>query len=179
MIASKEGHGAAMDSWRDFYFLCGSSAAGMTGLMFIAVTFGSRLITVDKLPHVETFISPSCYHFIHVFFLCCVASAPTVGPAVLGLMITITAAWRLVQIPKSYRLVKSASRENLDVETSDWVLTLYLPAAAYALMIGAGLSYLFNAAAAPNLFAASLISLLMIGLRGAWETLIWLATKVD
>jgi hypothetical protein len=168
-----------MISWSNFYFLCGSSAAGLTGLMFIAVTFGSRLITVEKLQHVDTFISPICYHFIHVFFLCCVASTPTAGPKVLGLMITITAIWRLAQIPTLYRRTKTAARDNSDVETSDWVLGLVLPSAVYALFITAGLSYLLESALAPNLFAAALICLLMIGMKAAWEMLIWIATKID
>jgi hypothetical protein len=168
-----------MDGWKEFYYLCGSSAASLTGLMFIAVTFGSRLITKEKLPQVDTFISPICYHFVHVFFLSCVALVPTAGPRVLGVIIVISAVWRLLQIPKSYRMMKIASQESGDVEMSDWILGLYLPGAVYALLIAAGLSYLFESAIAPNLFAASLICLLMVGLRGAWEMLIWIATKVD
>lgn len=165
--------------WTNFYYLCGSSAAGLTGLMFIAVTFGSRLITKDKLSQADMFLSPICYHFIQVFFLCCVASAPTAGPKVLGLIITITAVWRLVRIPNSYRLMKTASQESSDVETSDWIFGLYLPGALYLLLIAAGLSYLLSLAAAPNLFACSLICLLMLGVRVAWDTLLWIATKVD
>lgn|ERR1700682_1531601 len=168
-----------MDTWREFYYLCGSSAAGLTGLMFIAVTFGSRLITKEKLPNVDTFISPICYHFVQVFFLCCVALAPTAGPAVMGIIITITGVWRMLQIPKSYRLMKAASRESNDIETSDWIVGLYLPAAVYALLIAVGLSYLFEVAIAPSLFAVALIALLMIGIRAAWDMLIWIATKID
>lgn len=168
-----------MNSWSNFYFLCGSSAATLTGLMFIALTFGSRLITVDKLPHVDVFLSPICYHFIHVFFLCCVALTPTAGPKTLGIVITLTALWRLVQTPRHYRQMKIAAQESNDIETSDWLLGLYLPGAVYALMIAAGLSFWFETAVAPNLLAASLICILMIGVRGAWETLIWIATKVD
>lgn len=168
-----------MNSWSSFYSLCGSSAAALTGLMFIAVTFGSRLITKDKLPHVDIFLSPICYHFIQVFLLCSVALAPTVGPKVLGGVITVTALWRLVQIPRFYRLIKTASQESSDIERLDWLLGLYLPGAVYALLISAGISYFLRNAVAPNLFAASLICLLMIGVRGAWETLIWIATKVD
>jgi hypothetical protein len=168
-----------MNSWSNFYFLCGSSAAALTGLMFIAVTFGSRLITVDKLPHVDMFLSPICYHFIQVFLLCAVAIAPTVGPKFLGVVIAFTALWRLGQLPRFYHLMKTASQESHDIERSDWLLGLYLPGAVYALLIAAGLSYWFETADAPNLFATSLICLLMIGVRGAWETLIWIATKVD
>lgn len=169
-----------MNSWGEFYYLCGSSAAGLTGLMFIAVTFGSRLITKEKLPQAEAFLSPICYHFIQVFFLCCVALAPTAGPRILGLSIAATAAYRLLRIPRNYSMIKAASRESSsEIETSDWIISLILPGVVYAVLIAAGLAYIFEAAFATSLFAVSLISLLMLGVRGAWDTLLWIATKVD
>ncbi len=167
-----------MANWSEFYYLCGSAAAGLTGLMFIAVTFGSRLITLEKLD-VEAFFSPICYHFIQAFILCAVALIPIAGPKTLGGTIVLTTAWRFLQLVPTYRLTKAASMESKDVELSDWVLGLILPAAVYASLVAAGVSYLLGAAAAPALFAISLLCLLVIALRRAWEMLLWIATKVD
>ena len=168
-----------MASWTEFYFLCGSAAAGLTGLMFIAVTFGSRLITHEKLPYVEAFFSPIGDHFIQVFILCAVALLPVAGPKTLGAAIVLTTAWRFVQLAHIYRLTRAASEESSDIEQSDWILGLFLPAAVYASFVVAGVCYLFGAAAAPALFAISLLSLLVIAIRRAWEMLLWIATKVD
>lgn len=65
-----------MDSWWNFFCLCGSAAATLTGLMFIAVPLGSALIRKDNLAEVNVFLSPLCFHFLHVFFLCCMTAVP-------------------------------------------------------------------------------------------------------
>jgi hypothetical protein len=72
------------NNWNDFYFLCGSSAAGLTGLMFIVVTFGSKFIRKDNLDQLNLFHGSVCFHFIEIFLLCCVASVPTAGPHIIG-----------------------------------------------------------------------------------------------
>lgn len=166
-------------NWSEFYFLCGSAAAALTGLMFIAVTFGSRLITPEKLEYVEAFFSPICYHFIQAFLLSAVALIPIAGPKTLGATILLTTAFRIGELARTYRLTKAASRESHDIETSDWVLGVILPAAVYVSLITTGLCFLLGNAAAPALFAISLLCLLVIALRRVWEMLLWIATKVD
>jgi hypothetical protein len=166
-------------NWSEFYFLCGSAAAGLTGLMFIAVTFGSRLITHEKLEYVEAFFSPICDHFIQAFLLCAVALIPIAGPRVLGATIMLTTGFRIVQLTRTCRLTKAASQESHDIETSDWVLGLILPAAVYVSLIATSVCYLLRSPAAPGLFAISLLCLLVIALRRVWEMLLWIATKVD
>ena len=168
-----------MADWSQFYFLVGSAAAGLTGLMFIAVTFGSRLITEEKLPYVEAFFSPMSYHFIQVFILCAVALMPVTGARELGATIVLTTALRSGQLVHTYRLTRAASKESSDIELSDWLLGLILPASVYASLITAGVFYWLGAKAAPALFAVSLLCLLVVALQRAWEMLLWVATKVD
>ncbi|MEA2166499.1 MAG: hypothetical protein QOK37_4626 [Thermoanaerobaculia bacterium] len=151
----------------------------MTGLMFIAVTFGSRLITKEKIEYVEAFFSPISYHFFQVFLLCAVALIPIAGPKTLGATIVLTTVLRSLQLTSTYRLTKAASLESNDIETSDWVLGLILPAAVYVMLIAAGVCYFFESPTAPALFAVSLLCLLVLALRRAWEMLLWIATKVD
>jgi hypothetical protein len=169
-----------MSDWSQFYYLCGSAAAGLTGLMFIAITFGARLITHEKLPYVDAFFSPISYHFVQVFVLCAVALMPIAGPKTLGATIVLTTAWRFLELATTYRLTRKSSAEQAsDIDRSDWILGLILPAAVYLAFVAAGVCYFFGSAAAPALFAISLLCLLVIALRRAWEMLLWIATKVD
>jgi hypothetical protein len=170
-----------MSDWTQFYFLCGSAAAGLTGLMFIAITFGARLITNDKLPYVDAFFSPISYHFMQVFILCAVAMVPVAGPKTLGAAILFMTAWRLLQLVTTYRLTRKASvsTDISDVDSSDWILGIILPAAVYVAFVATGVCYVAGIAAAPALFAISLLCLLVIALRRAWEMLLWIATKID
>ncbi len=168
-----------MGNWGNFYFLVGSAAAGLTGLTFIAVTFGSRLITQDKLPYVEAFFSPIADHFIQAFVLCAVALVPIAGPTILGAAIILTTVVRIVQLAHTYRLTKAAAAESKDIELSDWVLGVILPAAVYVLFVVTGVLYLLAIPQAPALFAVSILFLLVVALRRAWEMFLWIATKVE
>lgn len=168
-----------MNNWSEFFFLVGSSAAGLTGLMFIAVTFGARLITEEKLPYVDAFFTPVSYHFIQVFILCCVALIPTTHPELLGAMILLSTLWRLTQLRQTHRMMRKAAGESADVDRSDWMLGLILPSAVYLAFLASGICYLTGAAAATPLLAFSLLALLVVALRRAWEMMLWVATKVD
>ncbi|HEV7164171.1 MAG TPA: hypothetical protein VGO35_02130 [Gammaproteobacteria bacterium] len=168
-----------MDKWSDFIFLCGSSAAGLTGLMFIAVTFGSRLLNKDKLDRIDIFLSAICFHFVHAFILCCVASIPALSPQVLGAVIVLTTAWRLAKMPRAFRLIKISAEEDKEVEFSDWIITGVAPSCIYLLLIAAGAAFIFSAPWAMYLFATSLILLLFLGMRGAWDMILWTAIKLN
>lgn len=168
-----------MQSWNDFYFMCGSSAAGLTGLMFVAVTFGSRLITEDKLAYADAFFGPIAFHFVHVFVLCCVALMPSAGPIALGVTIAVSTIVRVVQLSHTIRMTRAAAAESLDIETSDWVLGVILPALVYAALLVAAVLYFRSSPAAPTALAISIVALLIVALRRAWEMLLWIATKID
>lgn len=57
-----------MDSWWNFFYFCGSAAATLTGLMFIAVPSGSALIKKDNLAEVDVFFRHFAFTFCMYFF---------------------------------------------------------------------------------------------------------------
>jgi len=71
------------------------------------------------------------------------------------------------------------STEISDVDRSDWILGVILPAAIHLAFVATAVCYFLGVAAAPTLFAISLLCLLVIALRRAWEMLLWIATKID
>jgi hypothetical protein len=168
-----------MEKWSDFFFLCGSSSAGLTGLMFIAVTFGSKFVTKENIGQVNVFLSPICFHFIQVFFLCCIAEIPTPNTKALGLIILLSSVWRSIRLTRTTRLMKTTARHDAEIEASDWMVCVYVPFAAFTALIGTGVGFILQAHWAIYVFSASLLTLLFIGALGAWEMLIWIATKVD
>jgi len=172
-----------MEKWNDFFFLCGSSAAGLTGLMFIAVTFGSKFVTKESLAQVNVFLSPVCFHFIQVFFLCCIAEIPVSNTKPLGAIILLSSAWRSIKLIRTIKQMKITSRHDAEIEGSDWMICVYLPVIAFAALIGSGVGFIFQsqwqAQWAIYIFSTCLLALLFIGALGAWEMLIWIATKID
>jgi hypothetical protein len=53
--------------WRhDFCLLVGGAAATLVGLMFVAISLGSRSITERSPPDLRVFVDPTLIHFIYV-----------------------------------------------------------------------------------------------------------------
>jgi hypothetical protein len=168
-----------MDSWWNFFYLCGSAAATLTGLMFIAVPLGCALIRRDNLAEVNVFLSPLCFHFLHVFFLCCMTAVPRANPWLTGIAAFVSASLRLTTVPKNYSLLgRLARKEHSDIDRSEWMLLVVLPTVIYVSFIPAGIGFLSGKPWAVPVLAGSCLVLLMVSARGAWDTLVAIAVMM-
>ena len=168
-----------MDSWWNFFYLCGSAAATLTGLMFIAVPLGSALIRKDNISEVNVFLSPLCFHFLHVFFLCCMTAVPRANPWLIGVAAIVSGSLRLTTMPKNYSVLRGLARKgDSDIDRSDWMLLVVLPISIYLSFIAAGIGFLSGKAWAVPVLAASCLVLLLVSARGAWDTLVAIAVMM-
>ena len=166
-----------MEPWWNFFYLCGSAAVTLTGLLFVAVTLGATLIHRDNLDQVHAFLSPLCFHFLHVFFLCCACAVPGAHPHLLAGAAMLSALWRLtVSMPKTYAVVRAeAHKEPTEIDLSDWVIVVVLPLLVYVVLLGTGVGFLLGQPWAVATLAASCLVLLLSAAKGAWDTLLWIA----
>jgi hypothetical protein len=170
-----------MDSWWNFFYLCGSAAATLTGLTFVAVTLGSALIRKDTLTEVNVFLSPLCFHFLHVFFLCCMTAVPGAHPGLTGVAAIVSALWRLTKLPKTYSVLRAQAKieeTDVDIDLSDWVLLVVLPTTIYLSLIAAGIAFLSGNSWAAPVLAASCLALLLGTAISAWDTLVTIAVLI-
>ena len=169
-----------MDSWWNFFYFCGSAAATLTGLMFVAATLGSALISKENLTQVDAFLAQLFFHFLHVFFLCCMTAVPGATNAGLtGLAAIVSASWRLTIIPKTYSVIRAlAKKEESDIDFSDWMLFVVLPTTIYVSLIAAGIGLLSGTSWGAPTLAASCLTLLIGSARGAWDTLVSIALLI-
>jgi hypothetical protein len=165
------------DQWWNFFYLCGSSAATLTGLTFVAVTFGSSLIKKDNLDKVNIYISPFCYHFMHVFFLCAI---PASNARIIAGTAIVTGLWRLIKIPKAISILHAQAREdpNADIDASDWIVVVFVPMAVYIALFAAGAGFLLGKPWAVDVLAICCLVLLLNSIKGVWNMLIWVAATL-
>jgi hypothetical protein len=170
-----------MHEWQNFYFLCGSAAASLIGLMFLAITFGSRLIKRDDTTNerVGVFMTPIAAHFMHVFFLSAVALVPCENIRLLGVCGLISTGLRAFRMPRAFRVLRQTAKDTEDIETFDWVFLLWLPTLGYAVLLAGSIALICDWPAAEYAFAAAIVLLMLIGMKTAWETLIWIAQWVN
>ena len=74
------------DGWGDFYFLTGSAAGGLIGLLFVVMTLTSNMERSTVLVGTSLYTSPVLLHFALVLVLSAAALAPAFTPHGLGLI---------------------------------------------------------------------------------------------
>jgi hypothetical protein len=63
-------------TWETFYVIVGSSAAALTGLMFVVIALVAESQRRSSAPEIEAFGTPTIIHFVAVLLVSAIMSAP-------------------------------------------------------------------------------------------------------
>ena len=88
-----EGAPLVLKEWSDFYVIAGSSAAALTGLMFVVITIVAGGRSRTSSDGVSTFSTPTVVHFCAALLVSLVLSAPWRSLAHLGTLLTLIGIW--------------------------------------------------------------------------------------
>jgi hypothetical protein len=99
---------------------------------------------------------------------------PTMSSTLLGALLTVIGLLRAVALFRIHRHMTAAQRDHNDLELSDWLSGIVLPFTAFLLLLGAGVAFILGHAAFDILALVTLVVLLN-GIYGAWELMVWLA----
>jgi nitrate reductase NapE component len=165
---------AEAGSWLTFYSLVGTAAATLVGLMFVAVTFGANLVKPETSDIARAFIDPPFRHFMQVLLTACLVVIPRMPPWLLGSLLAGVGAMRGTHLLRVRRHVRAAHAANGDVELSDWMSLIVLPALCHALLVATGVEFIAGWAPAFACLAVATIAILLIGAVGAWELILWM-----
>ena len=162
-------------TWQNFYMLVGTAAATLLGLMFVAVTFGASLVTAETAQSARAFLDPPFAHFVTVLLAACLMLIPAMTPTVLGGVLIGVTLFRTAALVRVRRHMVEAHARHGDVELSDWLMGVVLPAACYAALLATGAGFITGHAVAFAGLAAVNVVFLLLGIFSAWELMIWLA----
>lgn len=166
-----------MGSWSNFYLLLGGASATLTGLMFVAITFGAHLVKEDALATARAFVDPIFAHFVQVLVVSGLMVAPDIAPSLLGGLIIAMAVFRTGMLVSVFGHVRRAHAQSRDIELSDWLINVVVPAALYILMVASGAGIIVGHRLALPLLAGCSLVQVALAILGAWELLLWMATK--
>jgi len=166
---------AVAGPWQTFYVLVGTAAATLVGLMFVAVTFGSSIVRRETSETARSFIDPTFTHFVQVLFVACLVVIPTMRPRLLGALLLTVSALRFADLVRVHRHMRRAQKVHHDIELSDWVTGIVVPIVCYLLLGAAGLGFVRGHAGAFTTLAIATVAILMLGVFGAWELMLWMA----
>lgn len=166
---------ALLSQWETFFFLIGSSGAALTGLMFVVVTLAADTDVPRSPDTVNAFATPNVIHFIAVFFLSALLTAPwqrlrdpahVVGAAALAGIVYVFVVLR--------RMVRQAAQSGYKPVLEDWVWHVCLPMAAYAVLFVGAAGIAHDEPWALFLIGTVTMLLLAIGIHNAWDTVTYL-----
>lgn len=168
--------------WQNFYMLIGGAAATLTGLLFIAISIGSGRWKPEERPLLRTaynaFLSPTFMHFVYVLVTAAVVLVPTLTETVLGIMLVLAGLGSLGWILRHLPFLRERFRLGA-LDRSDLAWYSLMPAIGYVLYLDAGIGLLKTAAGratrgeALNALAAASVLLLVIGVRNAWDLVVF------
>ncbi len=162
-----------LHDWRDFYALVGTASATLIGLLFVAASIGSGLFKEEHRAPLDSFLTPTLVHFAAAMFTCMLTSAPIHTWRILG---GLLAAGGFVGLLYSGRiLARLVLKQRFKIDLSDRLFYALIPVLGYLLLAMAAMQLLLQSALSADLIAAALLTLLVAGIRNAWDITVWIA----
>jgi len=152
--------------WQNYYVIVGSSAAALTGLMFVVTALIADFHgTEDQL---EAFGTPTVVHFSSALLESLVLTAP--WQTMLELRLTLVAL-SIAGVVYVLMVTRRARRQTGYAPVlEDWLFHAVLPLAAYVGVALAAWQLPRSPAPLMFVFGAAAIVLLFVGVHNAWDT---------
>jgi hypothetical protein len=159
--------------WHEFYGLLGTASATLVALMFVAVSVAVGLLSSERTTATRIYMSPIILHYASVLFVSLVALVPALGDRMLGCIIGLSGVVGLAySIVVSVRLFRDSKSEFVDrFAYGAWPFVAYGGTVVAAVMIAD------HAEHGPGILAASLLLLLLVNVRNAWDLTVTFARR--
>lgn len=168
----------ALRSWQNFYLLTGGAAATLMGLVFVAASLSANLSKSDVLAgDVRTFVTPIILHFSTVLLVAIFFTIPTQTYFSMGILLTCCGAAGFSYESSTAVQLWRRHRRTYPVDRSDWFWRVGLPAAGYLLVLYVAIRLVTNAIPAFSLLAIAISLFLLLGVRNAWNLVLWITRK--
>ena len=166
--------GQMLSEWNSFYVMMGSSAAALTGLVFIVVTLIRDQSRRGSEAGMATFTTPTVVHFGSALFTSALMAVPFRSLVPIAIVLGLVGAGGLVYAARI--AIQTSRLESYRPDAEDWTWHVILPAVAYAALVVGAIA--MHGAPAQALFApaAAVMLLVFIGIHNAWDVVTFLAT---
>jgi hypothetical protein len=160
--------------WESFYVIVGSSAAALTGLMFVVIALvadfrggsGSAL---------AAFSTPTVVHLGSVLWMSAIMTAPWPGPSGPQFLLAATGTAGVGYAIYVLRLARR--QKDYKPVLEDWLFHFAFPLLAYASVLASG--FMLERAHVGSLFAigGANVLLLFVGIHNAWDTVTYIVLQ--
>jgi hypothetical protein len=162
-----------LTEWESFYVIVGSSAAALTGLMFVVITLIADLEAQRSSGALAAFGTPTVVHFCAALIVSATLSAPWHSLTRVAAALAVCGVWGVAY---TFIVARRARRQGTYQPVfEDWLWHTVLPLGAYAALLLAAIVLPGNAERSLFVVAAAVLSLVLIGIHNSWDTVTYLA----
>jgi hypothetical protein len=163
-----------LTAWSSFYVMTGSSAAALTGLMFVVITLVTRADRAeDTHAGISTFSTPTVMHFAAVLLVSAVLIAPWRSLLHAGVVVALIGLLGLAYILRVMHRTRRLTIYTADFE--DWMWFTILPFVTYGAISAGAIALAAAPVQALFILAGGVVLLLFIGIRNAWDIVTYIA----
>jgi hypothetical protein len=162
-----------LTNWENFYVIIGSSAAALTGLMFVVITLVAGVRVRGGGGAFGVFSTPTVVHFCVALLIAAVLSAPWQVLWNAGLLLGLSGLGGVIYIV----IVVRRARRQTEYEPvlEDWLWHMVFPLISYTVLVVAAIVLPGNPTLALFVIGAVTVMLLFIGIHNAWDTVTYIA----
>jgi len=175
MMVAEPTHAAALSAWEAYYVIVGSSGAALVGLQFVVLTLIAERSRPSSMTTLSAFGTPTVVHFAGALTVSAVMSAPWPSLLAASAALSLLAVAGFLYIAT---VIRHARRQKeYKPEADDWVWYVITPTVVYAALTVAALVLSDESQAALFVIGGSALSLLLIGIRNAWDTVTYIVVR--
>jgi hypothetical protein len=165
---------SVVSAWQSFFVIVGSSAAALIGLQFVVITLIADRRLSSTMGAVNAFSTPTVVHLAGALLVSAIMSAPwrTLDPPAIALLVSGIAG--LVYCVVVFR--RARRQDEYEPVGEDWFWYVVLPSVLYAVLTVSAVRLRAGSESALFGVGGSALSLLLLGIRNAWDTVTHIVT---
>ena len=155
--------------WENFFYLIGSAAGALIGLMFVVITLTARHEPRRVSRGAPVYVTPIVFHYAVVLAVSAIAEVPGIQSGAISVILACCAiAGSIYSAVTTIRLCSRGWEDPIPV-WSDKCFYGFLPTIIYlALVVAASAVWVVEVRAVPAI-GALMLALLLLGIRNAWD----------
>jgi hypothetical protein len=166
-----------LTAWENFYVIIGSSAAVLTGLVFVVITLIAGTRVRRESEALAAFSTSTVVHFGAALLVAAILSAPWPALWYAGLLLGFAGLGGVTYV---VIVVRRARRQtSYQPVLEDWLWYTVLPLVSYAALVVAAIVLLGNPAPALFVIGAVTVLLLFIGIHNSWDTVTYVVIDLS
>ena len=173
----KEAAVSQLAAWQNFYVIIGSSAAALTGLMFVVITLIAGAQVRRSSGTTAAFGTPNVVHFGAALLVATILSAPWQVLWYASLLLGLCGLGGVTYVVIVLRRVSRQTDYQPVLE--DWLWHTVFPLVSYTALVVAAIVLPGNAALALFGIGAVTVLLLFTGIHNAWDTVTYVAIELS